>query len=103
MRAGLPNRYAAAVLSVRPQLLRGLADQLRRLSRGQGGLGEYLERDPVQVGLALALEGETAAQLLGADHVLHHRVGVIRRTEAGTEAENGEGLTEDRVLCIERE
>ena len=49
-------------------------------------LGEHAERDPVQVRLPLALQDEAALEVLGAHHVLQHRVTVVG--EAITESEN---------------
>src|SRR5580700_11175880 len=58
-------------------------------------LGEHLIYDPVQVRLPLALQGETAPQLLSAHHILQHRIAVL------AEAEDDKRFAEHRVLCAE--
>lgn len=80
----------------RPPRLGRLKNELPRRRRIQRGVGKHLECDSVQVRLPLPLQGEANPQMLGAHHVLQHRI-VIR-----AEAEYNEGLSEDRVLGIER-
>ena len=65
-------------------------------SRVERCIGEHLKCDPVQVCLPLPFQGETAPHVLGADHILHHRIAV------SSEAENDEGLPEDRMLRVKR-
>jgi DNA ligase D-like protein (predicted polymerase) len=94
-RDGLEPLRAGAPPGARPVRLRRLEDE-RLGRRGVERIpGEHLERDPVQVCLPLPLHGTTAVQMLGADHVLHDRVAVL------AEAEDDEGLPEDRVLGVQ--
>src|SRR5580704_8717636 len=58
-------------------------------------VGEHLKCDPVEVRLPLALQGETAPQLLSAHHILQHRIAIF------AEAEDDKRFAEHRMLRAE--
>jgi enoyl-CoA hydratase len=80
-----------------PVRLRHLEDKRLGVRRTVGRVREGLERDPMQVGLPLPLQGDAVPQLLGDHHIVQHGVGIV------PEAEYDKGLTEDGVLRVEGE
>src|SRR5580692_5763764 len=83
--------------STGPMRLRGFEDEFPGRHRVERRLGEHLKGDPVQIRLPLPLQGEAAPQMLGAHHILQHRIAVY------PEAEYDKGLTENRVLRVKGE
>src|SRR5260370_10304016 len=72
--------------------LGGLEYERPGRDRIERGLGEHLKCDPVEVRLPLALQGETAPQLLSAHHILQHRIAIF------AEAEDDKRFAEHRML-----
>ena len=68
-----------------------------RRRRVEGRFGEHLKCDPVQVRLPLPLQGEAAPQMLGANHILQHRITIC------PEAKYNKGLSEDPVVRVKGE